>query len=445
MITKFGALRGFFLSLLCVVLSLPVFAGKSSVLSRQKETIREVLQEIRMEEASQTEVQKQARTLYDEGFTLTGADNTLKIGAWMQNDARIFMGTHPGNTQFLLRRARMDLRGAMARLFTFRLMGEFEGDNGTNAANLKEGWVEYSQFPGFRVRLGQYKPPFGLENLSSDLWLDFMERAVGENFIRPEQELGLMLLGKLFKNRLEYGVSLSNGSGHNIIENNDAKDVAGRLALTPFAPSSKKWINQISLGVSSMYGKQNTTLDAAGPSTAAGTRLFAFVNPTAGNDVTVNDYRLRLGGDLQWTVGPFSFKTEYAMQRLSGLNFGGVNRNWILHGHDTSVSWVVTGEDKSNQHSVNPRHPFDPKEGQWGALELASRFEILHADQGLIDAGFAAGTDDLWSTTAGVNWYLNSHVRVTGNYVFSKFDDAIANAGAKDSEHVLLFRGQFNL
>jgi phosphate-selective porin OprO/OprP len=422
-----------------------VEAGGKNEESQEKSKIRLILEEIRMEQEKQTDKQKQVRTLYDEGFTLLGEDDTLKIGVWMQNDVRVFFNNHPSRTQFLVRRARLDFRGSLEKIFGFRLMGEFEGDGGTNAANLKEGWVEYNQFPVFRIKVGQFKEPYGLENLYSDLWLDFLERPVAENFIRPEQDLGLMFFGKLFGKRLEYGVGIFNGSGTNIAESNDDKDAAGRLALTPFAGRENKWVKHLTFGGSMTYGKQSSTLDNTGPTTAGGTRFLTFVNPTAVNDVTVNDFRTRAGGDIEWLVGPFSLKGEYVFSRIRNVAFGGINRQWDLHGFSGQATYLLTGETKTNQGPVLPKRPFNPVDGRWGAVELAARFEALRSDQGLIDAGFAAGTDDLWSVTGGLNWYLNRHIRTSTNYVFTKFDDAVATAGGKASEHALLFRFQFNL
>ena len=216
-----------------------------------KETgIKKLLKQVSIEEARQTESQKAVRTIFDEGFTLLGEDDTLKIGVWLQNDFRNLFEDQPRNPQFLFRRARLDFRGGLEKKFGFRLMGEFEGDNGTNTANLKEGWLEYNQFSTFRIKIGQFKEPYGLENLYSDLWLDFMERPIGENFIRPEQDVGLIFFGKIFGKHLEYGVGVFNGSGTNIAEANDDKDVAGRLAYTPFLNSTARWMNRLTLGTS---------------------------------------------------------------------------------------------------------------------------------------------------------------------------------------------------
>lgn len=422
-----------------------LFSSISALFAEEKNSISKIINKVGMDGNKQTTQQQEVKTIYDEGFTLVGEDDTLKIGLWMQNDVRIFFEGHPSDTQFLVRRARIDLKASLDKMFGARIMGEFEGDGGTNTANLKEGWLEYNQFPSFRIKIGQYKEPFGLENLYGDLWTDFLERPIAENFIRPEQDLGLMFFGKLFKKHLEYGIGIFNGSGTNIAETNDDKDVAARLALTPFASSSNKWVNHLTLGGSFTYGKQGSTLDGLGPTTPGFTRFLVFANPTTGNDVTVDDFRTRAGGDLEWFVGPFSLKGEYAFSKTGNVTFGGISRDWTIHGLSTQVTYLITGENKTNQSSIVPKKPFNPKKGNWGAWEVAGRFEVSYSDQGLIDAGFATGSDDLWGATGGINWFLNRHVQSSVNYIHTHFDDSVANAGNDNQEHLLSFRFQFNL
>lgn len=109
------------------------------VSEKEKNAFKRVLDAIQMDERKQSDHQQSVRTIYDDGFTLASEDDILKIGVWMQNDVRVFFKGHPGDTQFLVRRARLDFRGSLEKMFGYRVMGEFEGDGGTNAANLKEG------------------------------------------------------------------------------------------------------------------------------------------------------------------------------------------------------------------------------------------------------------------------------------------------------------------
>lgn len=427
---------------LCVLPATGVLAHDSAQL---RQTVREIVQELSLESTPQTPDQNGLRTLYDEGFYLQGTDDALRIGGWVQGDVRVYEPGQPGVTQFLIRRARLDLRGNLEHDFIYRFFGEFEGATGTsqNSANLKEGWLEYGRWPFLRLRLGQFKEPFSLEAQYASLWTDFVESPVGVANLQPAEDLGFMGFGKAFGNHVEYGVGIFNGTPTNSAETNDDKDIAGRVVAIPFAQSSNRWLKGLYVGGSATYGKQASTLDATGFVTAGGTRFFAFANPTAGNDVTFNDSRLRAGTDLEWLVGPVALKGEYLFTRLRNVTFGAAVQNQDLHGLAAQVSWLVTGEAKPRNRSVVPTRNFSPGKG-WGAWEVAARYEQFRTDQALITSGAAAGTDDLWVATAGVNWWPNRHVRVMFNYVRTQFDDAFAAINLHTTEHVGLVRTQFN-
>ena len=50
------------------------------------------------------------------------------------------------------------------------------------------------------------------------------------------------------------------------------------------------------------------------------------------------------------------------------------NTAWEISG-----GWVLTGEDASSN-GVMPLHPFDPHNGQWGALQVVGRYAELNMD-----------------------------------------------------------------
>lgn len=86
-------------SLVC--LGLCFLGSKTFSQTQEKETLKKLLKEIRMEESEQTPEQKEAKVQFDEGFSLVGLDDILKIKTWMQTDARIFGDNHPGSTQLI--------------------------------------------------------------------------------------------------------------------------------------------------------------------------------------------------------------------------------------------------------------------------------------------------------------------------------------------------------
>src|SRR6185437_1117902 len=84
------------------------------------------------------------------------------------------------------------------------------------------------------------------------------------------------------------------------------------------------------------------------------------------------------------------------------------NTAWEVTG-----SWVLTGEDATFT-GVTPSHPFDPRDGHWGAVQLVGRFAHLDVDNAAFPtfANPATSASDATAWAAGLNWYLNRNVKV---------------------------------
>ena len=93
------------------------------------------------------------------------------------------------------------------------------------------------------------------------------------------------------------------------------------------------------------------------------------------------------------------------------------NTAWEISG-----GWILTGENASFG-GVTPLHPFNPHNGQWGALQLVARYAELNIDDGAFN-GFAnsatsASAAQAWS--AGLNWYLNKNIRLNASFSHTTF------------------------
>ena len=77
---------------------------------------------------------------------------------------------------------------------------------------LTDGYAEVSYWPEFKVRGGQFKVPFGWEELTSDNVTEFVERSVMNN-LSPAYDVGGMVHGTLFSGMTEYAVGIFNGTG----------------------------------------------------------------------------------------------------------------------------------------------------------------------------------------------------------------------------------------
>src|SRR5213596_2866174 len=184
-----------------------------------------------------------------------GPELKLVLGGFIQmnfedGDVSAFEGRF-GQTalkdRFRLRRARINLTGDFAEQFDFKLEGDFENSDGTSPSNRTDFsgtdiWLNWHRFPAAQIKIGQYKAPFGLEQLTPDTSLFIIERSLPTGAITPERQIGVELWGKPFttvwpeqKDLLTYYAGIFNGNGRNI-NNNDNKNFmyVGRLESTLF-------------------------------------------------------------------------------------------------------------------------------------------------------------------------------------------------------------------
>src|SRR6266704_6124485 len=140
-----------------------------------------------------------------------GPELKLVLGGFIQTnfedgDVLAFQGNF-GQTalkdRFRLRRARIGMTGDFAENFDFKIEGDFEQNDGTSPSNRVDFsgtdiWLNWHQFPGAQIKIGQYKAPFGLEQLTPDTALFIIERSLPTGAITPERQIGVELWGKPF-------------------------------------------------------------------------------------------------------------------------------------------------------------------------------------------------------------------------------------------------------
>ncbi len=144
------------------------------------------------------------------------------------------------NNTFFIRRARLtakfkNLSGTMA--------AKVQYDLGEGGAKLKDGYVELKLNPKLNIKLGQYKKPFSLWELTSSTKTMVIERGnklLGSSWkstnsiiikdgLYAGRDIGLMLHGKADK--WKYSVGIFNGNGYNKKSDNDNGKLIGGRAV----------------------------------------------------------------------------------------------------------------------------------------------------------------------------------------------------------------------
>jgi phosphate-selective porin OprO and OprP len=273
------------------------------------------------------------------------------------------------DSQFLVRRARLNVDGTLYRWIGFRIEAEF-----TEGVSLKDAYLDLAFFPELRLRLGQFKVPFSLEELTSSRFIDFVERSI-VNALAPAYDRGVMLHGDLMRGAINYYLGGFNGTGEDTSDNNGDKDLAFRLALAPFRSSDSFWFKGLQIAGDVTWGNQSGSMSPQGQTGARTPNRFTFfaAQPTFGD-------RLRYGGDLAWLVGPASLKFEYDVQQNArdGLGPGGSDLDDVVAtGWYISATYLLTGEDRSSIDLLSPdvHSPrflarWDPGRGNWPSAML---------------------------------------------------------------------------
>jgi phosphate-selective porin OprO/OprP len=103
---------------------------------------------------------------------------------------------------------------------------------------------------------------------------------------------------------------------------------------------------------------------------------------------------------------------------------------------------VFTGEEASFT-DVKPKHPFNPRNGIWGAVELAARYHELAVDEAAfpVFADTAKAAGKAAALGVGINWYLDRQFKVSANYEQTTFDRGSVS-GDRETEKALLIRFQ---
>ena len=369
----------------------------------------------------------------DGAFTLESANgnNSIQLTGRMHLDARYnnlddfdqrFGETYDKDSasaadQFEMRRARLGVKGKFAKHFNYEVVGNLPG-----TATLDVAYLDYAKYNEASVRIGKFKQPWGLEQLTSSNNIDFMERSYNDQ-ITPGKKLGAMLFGEP-KVGITYAVSAFQMNDTEQDYKNDKMSFAGRGTLN-FAElmGDKDSIYHVGLaGFDKDWSVRGSTSSSTSGGRDPSASLLAFSSPGRGLS---NVFRAQVGGEpaganLQSALsdetsqmksyayglegifarGPFKIQGEFSNSKHKGRYDAGTTANPQARAAATSVDldartwyaealWLVTGEKYANSYkkgvfgSIKPTNNFDVDGGSgWGALELGLRMEAYKVTDG---------------------------------------------------------------
>ncbi|MDO9465461.1 MAG: porin [bacterium] len=120
-----------------------------------------------------------------------------------------------------------------------------EQDNGSN---LRDIWMQWTGLPYAAITAGQFNVPFREG-------VDTIEEVEVVDSITPERDIGVAVSGDILDKKITYALGVFNGSGINTSDDNDQKDIIGRVVVSPFKDSNGV-LEGLSMGVSAQGGRQ---------------------------------------------------------------------------------------------------------------------------------------------------------------------------------------------
>ena len=163
---------------------------------------------------------------------------------------------------FRMRRVRLSVEGNLFKGLTYKIQGDF-----SRSPMLVDAFLKYKVCNEFAIQIGQFKTPFSIESPINPVNLEIfdygesVQKLVGYSDVcgvgSLGRDLGIMATGSLFPiekqngekfGLVDYSIGVFNGNGANQLDNNNRKDIVGRLEVHP-------GLKAITLSGSYYYGK----------------------------------------------------------------------------------------------------------------------------------------------------------------------------------------------
>ncbi len=303
-----------------------------------------------------------------------------------------------------IRRSRIELSGEVADNVDWAASYDFGGAR----TNLRNAYVGVKDTAIGNVRGGQYKEPYGLEQLTSSNNITFIERSLMNSFV-PAFNAGVMVFDQASEERLTWAIgAFRTGTDDGEVSKGEGEyAVTARVTGLPLYNQDGKHYVHLGLGLS-----QRSPID---DSVTFGAKPEANLAPNYVSATIPAESLTLIGAEAAWVSGPLSVQGEYTMAAIDAPEGSSLEPD--LAGYYLQASYFLTGETRAYNKAggyiagLKPDTNAFAKDGGNGAWELGLRYSSID----LTDSGLDEG--ELSDVTVGVNWYLNPNTRLMFNYI----------------------------
>ena len=264
------------------------------------------------------------------------------------------------------------------------------------------------------LRIGHYKEPFSIGQLTSDSYVTFAERALPDVF-SPARNNGIQLSSSAWGDAFNWAIGgFKNTDDGGVNQEDGGYAGTARISGSPIYGDEGHSVLHVGAGytlrdVSELRYAQRPELHLSDQMLDTGT--------FDAEDVGVANV------ELAGALGSVHATAEYFTSSASG------NNDFDSDGFYVEAGYFITGETRPYRRSAGVWDRLVPEEnyggGGSGAIELAARFSTLD----LTDGAIVGGEED--NITLAANWYLTPNLRWGVNYIMGNFD---LGAGLDDED-----------
>lgn len=283
---------------------------------------------------------------------------------------------------------------------------------------VKDAYLELVGIPGIgSVRVGHFKEPFLLDELTSSKYITFLERAAPTAFA-PSRNSGMMLFSQLADGRVNWqaGAFLTTDD-HGAKMGDDGYSLGARVAGPLIGEDNSDRVVHLGASVNYRAPEGAAVRFSSRPEIHLSDRLIDTGTVAAESVILV-------GAELGGVFGPAHIAGEYVMASVRSPDDSSRSEagDPDFSGFYAQAGYFLTGEHRAYEGGgwtrTGPSANF-LDDGGLGAWEVAVRYSSLDLNDE--DAGIEGGRMD--NITLGLNWYPHANARIMFNFVASSIKD----------------------
>ena len=368
-----------------------------------------------------------------DGILVLRSKNDSGYKIWLDNrvqtDAAVFFGqpgwADPIGSGFSVRRARFAVKTQINKNW----YGEVDLDMADGTFELKDAIIRYTGLEHWQFQVGNFKEIFAMQRNNSSRYLLLMERPMVLSALAPSRHLGLNVnyhYQSIYLNLGIHGQAIAgayydDGERYYLEENNKNVGASEKPSFTFKAVWQPGWNKDswgLHIGGAFSYRFPKTSDETYGKA------RYSARNSTAINrkkyidtgDFDIDHCLLYTGelagywkglrAEAAW-VGNSTYHPSYGVKNFNGwyvqagyLLFGGTQR---YDGDGAKFTRVKRGK-------------------KWGDIELCGRVEYINLNADAKSETKTVMGGSAMAYAAGINYYINDHVKIQLNYQYNDND-----------------------